>query len=80
MSHSPPSTSRHAWLKRRLAVARVDGQSDGDWAHFAAKVRAGDELWTFASPQESWRILAGVAGVALVRGGQIVEKHAQVYS
>jgi hypothetical protein len=61
-------------------VAQADGQSDGAWVHFSKKVRVGDELWSFRSPQESWSILAGEAGVALVRGGRIVATYVQVRS
>jgi hypothetical protein len=66
----PPS-----WLKSRLAVARKDFQSDGEWVHFADKVRSGDELWSFRTPADAWKLLAGCAGLALVRGGEIVERY-----
>ena len=44
------------------------------WEALKARMQAGDELWTFASSEQSWRDLAGRAGVALVRDGQIVER------
>jgi hypothetical protein len=32
-------------------------------------MEAGDELWTFASPEITWEELAGRAGYAIVRNG-----------
>jgi hypothetical protein len=36
-------------------------------------MQPGDELWTFSSPAESWKYLAGRAGVALVRDGKPIK-------
>jgi len=44
------------------------------WEALKARMQPGDELWTFASSPQSWRDLAGRAGIALVRNGQIVER------
>jgi len=76
----PDDDCPSSWLKKRLAVARADCQSDGEWVHFADNVRVGDELWSFSSPAESWKILAGQSGVALVRDGAIIETHGNLYS
>jgi hypothetical protein len=45
------------------------GYRHREWQQLKAEMRAGDELWTFASPPDSWKHLAGRAGVALVRNG-----------
>jgi hypothetical protein len=37
-------------------------------------MQPGDQLWTFTSSWQSWRDLAGRAGIALVRKGQIIER------
>jgi hypothetical protein len=47
---------------------------NAEWEGLKARMQPGDELWTFASSPESWRNLAGRAGIALVRNGQIVER------
>ena len=47
---------------------------NAEWEALKARMQPGDELWTFASSPESWRNLAGRAGIALVRNGQIVER------
>jgi len=47
---------------------------NAEWEALKARMQPGDELWTFASSPESWRDLAGRAGIALVRDGQIVER------
>ena len=36
------------------------------------RMEPGDELWVFASSRESWENLAGCAGIALVRDGEVV--------
>jgi hypothetical protein len=44
------------------------------WESLKARMQPGDELWTFSSSPQSWRDLAGRAGIALVRNGQIIER------
>lgn len=44
------------------------------WFTFLAQRAPGDEVWAFESPRETWRELAGAAGYALVRKGQVVER------
>ena len=43
------------------------------WQALIAKMIAGDELWFFESPSETWGRFAGAAGYALVRSGHIVD-------
>jgi hypothetical protein len=43
------------------------------WEALKSKMQEGDELWYFCSPPESWQHLAGRAGIAIVRAGQIVD-------
>lgn len=43
------------------------------WESLKSRMNAGDELWYFCSPPETWRHLAGRAGVALVRDGKVIE-------
>lgn len=35
-------------------------------------MQEGDELWIFSTSDESWKHLAGRAGISLVRDGQVV--------
>jgi len=42
------------------------------WVHLKAKMQAGDELWEFSSSEESWKHLAGRAGICIVRQGKVV--------
>ena len=42
------------------------------WRVFISQMGAGDELWFFESPAETWNSLAGRAGYALVRSGRVV--------
>lgn len=41
-------------------------------AEVLARLREGDELWWYETPQETWDALCGRAGFALVRDGEIV--------
>ena len=50
------------------------GRHNALWRAFLAKMQSGDELWTFVSDEESWRNLAGRAGYAIVRNGEIVDE------
>jgi hypothetical protein len=43
------------------------------WRVFISQMGAGDELWFFESPPETWAGLAGAAGYALVRAGRIID-------
>jgi hypothetical protein len=39
---------------------------------FVSKITPGDEVWSFASPPESWASLMGRAGFAVASGGGVV--------
>ena len=43
------------------------------WTRFTGQMQQGDELWEFAAPEKAWEHLAGRAGIALVRNGEIVD-------
>ena len=43
------------------------------WRELRALATPGDEIWTFATPDEIWRESAGRAGYAIVRAGQVVD-------
>lgn len=40
---------------------------------FKAQLRAGDALWYFDSPQEAWANERGCRGLAIVRGGEVID-------
>jgi hypothetical protein len=42
------------------------------WRPFIALMKPGDELWRFSSPATNWANLAGAAGYAIVRNGDVV--------
>ena len=57
----------------RLANAPVPfGFCNDDWTHLLAARQDGDELWSFSTTEDSWKHLAGRAGVSLVRAGKII--------
>ena len=60
----------HRWPE----LARPFGLASRRWEKLKARMQAGDELWTFRSPEASWRNLAGSAGVALVRDGVVIDE------
>jgi len=44
-----------------------------EWRELLASMQEGDELWEYASADHTWKHLAGPAGIALVRKGEIVD-------
>ncbi|NTU72721.1 hypothetical protein HGB07_00920 [Candidatus Roizmanbacteria bacterium] len=78
--------SQPSFLKRRITVEEAEGNNmiyvDGKkiafgylqdkWVEICKEMKKGDELYEFRTPDESWDILAGREGVALVRRGKIV--------
>ena len=77
------------WLEKRIGLIDLDygtenagfvNEHSGEWSPYrrafsriALRMRDDDELWTFASPPETWRRLMGRRGVALVRQGKAIE-------
>ena len=71
------------WLGERISVqiAEEDNTRDGipfsgrqdEWEALKAKMIDGDEIWGFCSPSDSWQHLAGRAGYALVRDGEVID-------
>lgn len=48
------------------------GWCNAEWVALLARMQPGDELWEFRSSDESWLHRAGRAGIALVRGDQVI--------
>jgi hypothetical protein len=70
------------WLQRPISVADVEARLaqnppvDGwleDWRTLVAAMRPGDDLWEYRSSPESWQHVAGRAGYAVVREGEVVD-------
>src|ERR1700684_150905 len=59
-------------VQRFPDAAKPFGFKNGQWEAIKAAMQPGDELWTFASPANSWEDLAGRAGIAVVRDGNLV--------
>jgi hypothetical protein len=60
-------------VQRRPDFAKPFGFLNSNWEALKAAMQPGDELWTFASPPDSWQNLAGEAGVAVVRDGNPIK-------
>jgi hypothetical protein len=70
------------WLDRQITVEQaeteqmVDGVPLGPghdaWKQLKASLQPGDALWTYCSPWESFKALAGRCGIAVVRNGRVV--------
>jgi hypothetical protein len=48
------------------------GSDAAELQRFATFMEAGDELWTWASPEWTWKELMGRGGFAIVRDGEPV--------
>ena len=49
------------------------GFRNTEWCELVVKMQDGDQLWTFSTSDESWENLAGRAGIALIRNGEIID-------
>jgi hypothetical protein len=58
---------------RETGELKPFGYMSGQWESLKRAMRPGDELYRFTSSPESWKHLAGRAGIALVRDGEIVD-------
>ncbi|WP_158814455.1 hypothetical protein [Methylocapsa sp. S129] len=58
---------------RGQELVKPFGFQNAKWEALKALMQPGDELWTFSSSAGSWRALAGRAGIALVREGQVIK-------
>ena len=66
------------WLTKREDVAEVESRevkffdikTHHDLSPLKERMLPGDEVWSFSSPVESWGVLAGRAGFALIRDGR----------
>ena len=45
---------------------------DSDFSDFVVRLQDGDKLMRFSSPDETWQMMMGRAGVALVRNGSSI--------
>jgi hypothetical protein len=71
------------WLteKRSISEAETENMEDGrtfgyqhrKWERLKQQMAAGDELWEFCSPPESWAHRKGRQGYAVLRKGQVVD-------
>ncbi len=65
--------ARDERAKQHPELARPFGALNAKWEALKADMQPNDELWTFSSPPRTWEDLAGRAGIALVRDGQVIE-------
>jgi hypothetical protein len=68
-----------SWLNKPISVEEAESQKVVGKA-LLAKMVEGDELWEFSSPQEDWDALAGRAGIALVRNGEVIDTEVHLMS
>ncbi len=50
------------------------------WEKFKAGTQENDEIWKFSSPGERWKNLCGMAGIALVSGGEVVDNYERFHN
>jgi hypothetical protein len=48
------------------------GYQNARWRELLSTMNVGDELWNYSNSAESWKNLAGRAGIAVVRNGKII--------
>ena len=72
-----------SWLDKKLTIPEAEaghqynglafGHMNAQWELLKSEMIEGDELWSFNSPADSWRHLAGRSGIALVRNGEVIQ-------
>jgi hypothetical protein len=60
-------------LIRETGEMKPWGYCNDEWEAFQRIMRPGDELYRYRTSNESWAHLAGRAGIALVRNGEIIK-------
>ena len=71
------------WRAERVSVEQVESKPILDheetlpieideWKQLKRIMQAGDELWTFRSPQQEWDRHMGWQGLVLVRDGSLI--------
>jgi hypothetical protein len=70
------------WLDHTISVEQAEAQnmvdgipfgaSSDSWKRLKDQLQSGDSLWTYCSPFESFKALAGRCGIAIVRDGRVV--------
>ena len=67
------------WLHKQVSVTDVEKDIQNSeplvarWNSLKAGLEPGDEVWSFMSPADTWKHLAGRAGYAIVRDGNPVD-------
>jgi hypothetical protein len=49
------------------------GYQNSIWEAVKRSAQDSDEIWEFSSPAKSWKLLAGRAGVCIVRNGKVID-------
>ena len=68
------------WLLGETLVEEVEADFQhssehwhNEWREFISQMQPGDQLRHFFSSEESWLLMAGRAGYAIVRQGKVVD-------
>lgn len=63
------------WLRDEVSVEGLEREFSGSgrWLELKQQYRDGDLFHEFRSPRETWAMMAGRAGIALVRDGKVVD-------
>ena len=67
------------WLIEKVSLSAVDQELqrnsslEAEWRLVKARMKDGDECWSFRSPPETWQHMSGRAGYAIVREGRPVD-------
>lgn len=72
-TYSDPVTIEEVEAHHTRAGGLVMGGLNARWKALKAAMQPGDELRYYTSSPDSWKHLAGRHGIALMRGGNIVQ-------
>ena len=75
---------RARWLVKPMSVSDIEkkysvaggkpfGANNAGWLRLKSAMKPGDELWFYSNPGELWVAHMGEEGIAIVRGGKVVD-------
>jgi hypothetical protein len=81
---SSAGSLRDRWLIKPMSVADIEakysiaggkpfGANNAGWQRLRRAMQPGDELWFYTNPGELWVMHQGEEGIAIVRGGHVVD-------
>jgi uncharacterized protein (DUF427 family) len=78
-----PVTKPNEWCNQKFTIAEAEhantrpgqlpfGGLAAEWELLKSQAQEGDEIWSYCSPEATWKAMCGRQGIWLIRNGKIV--------